>query len=139
MTKLPLKTKHTWNYVSRKKIRASQVAQWQRIRLPMLEAQETRVNSWVGNGNPLQNPRLENPHGQMSLAGYSPWGHKESETTERLSVHAFQKKDRHLNTVSIDRISSPRHFEGSSLSSHISMEWKCTHDLTRSCHGCEAR
>ena len=23
-------------------------------------------------------------HGQKSLVGYSPWGHKESETTERL-------------------------------------------------------
>ena len=25
-------------------------------------------------------------HGQRSLAGYSPWGHKESDTTERLSL-----------------------------------------------------
>ena len=25
---------------------------------------------------------LENPHGQMSLAGYSPWGYKESDMTE---------------------------------------------------------
>ena len=24
--------------------------------------------------------------GQRSLAGYSPWGHKESDTTERLSI-----------------------------------------------------
>ena len=24
------------------------------------------------------------PHGQRSLVGYSPWGHKESDTTERL-------------------------------------------------------
>ena len=28
--------------------------------------------------NPLQNSCLENPHGQRNLAGYSPWGHKES-------------------------------------------------------------
>ena len=34
------------------------------------------------NGNPLQNSCLENLHGQRSLAGYSPWGHKESDTTE---------------------------------------------------------
>ena len=27
-----------------------------------------------GHGNPLQYSCLENPHGQMSLAGYSPWG-----------------------------------------------------------------
>ena len=35
-----------------------------------------------GNGNPLQYSCLENPHGQRSLAGCSPWGHKESDTTE---------------------------------------------------------
>ena len=30
-----------------------------------------------GNGNPLQYSCLENPHGQWSLEGYSPWGYKE--------------------------------------------------------------
>ena len=35
-----------------------------------------------GNGNPIQYSCLENPHGQRSLAGYSPWGHKESDMTE---------------------------------------------------------
>ena len=35
-----------------------------------------------GNGNPLQYSCLENPHGQRSLVGYSPCGHKESDTTE---------------------------------------------------------
>ena len=29
---------------------------------------------------------LENPHGQRSLAGYSPWGQKESDTAKRLST-----------------------------------------------------
>ena len=29
-----------------------------------------------GHGNPLQYSCLENPHGQGSLAGYSPWAHK---------------------------------------------------------------
>ena len=28
-----------------------------------------------GHGNPLQYSCLENPHGQRSRAGYSPWGH----------------------------------------------------------------
>ena len=28
--------------------------------------------------------------GQRRLAGYSPWGHKESDMTERLSMHAPQ-------------------------------------------------
>ena len=31
---------------------------------------------------PLQDSCLENPHGQRSLAGYSPWGRKESDTTK---------------------------------------------------------
>ena len=35
-----------------------------------------------GNGNPLQYSCLENPHGQRSLVGYSPWGGKELDTTE---------------------------------------------------------
>ena len=35
-----------------------------------------------GNGNPLQYSCLENPHGQRSLAGCSPWGRKELDTTE---------------------------------------------------------
>ena len=33
---------------------------------------------------------LENPQGQMSLAGYSPWGLKEMDTTEWLSIHAWR-------------------------------------------------
>ena len=37
-------------------------------------------------GNPLQYSCLENPHGQRNLAGYSPWGSKELDTTERLST-----------------------------------------------------
>ena len=39
-----------------------------------------------GHGNPLQYSCLENPYGQRSLAGYSPWGHKELDMTERLST-----------------------------------------------------
>ena len=37
-----------------------------------------------GNGNPLL-PRKS--HGPRSLVGYSPWGHKESDTTEQLHLH----------------------------------------------------
>ena len=34
---------------------------------------------------------LENPHGQRSLAGYSPWGHNESDMTEQLSTAQSEK------------------------------------------------
>ena len=39
-----------------------------------------------GHGNPLQYSCLENPHGQRSLASYSPWGHKESDMIEQLNT-----------------------------------------------------
>ena len=38
-----------------------------------------------GHGNPLQYSFQENLHGQRSLAGYSSWGQKESDMTERLN------------------------------------------------------
>ena len=39
-----------------------------------------------GNGNPLQCSCLEKFHEQRSLVGYSPWGHKESDTTVQLTL-----------------------------------------------------
>ena len=57
-------------------------------------------NSWFGkipggeNGNPLPYSCLENPMDKAALdrAGYSPWGCKESDTTERLSAHARKQE-----------------------------------------------
>ena len=60
--------------------------------------QETWVQSlgWKdpleeGMATLLQYSCLENPHGQRRLAGYSPRGRKESDTTEQLSKHNLQK------------------------------------------------
>ena len=39
-----------------------------------------------GNGNPLQSSSLEKFHEQRNLTGYSPWGCKELDTTERLTL-----------------------------------------------------
>ena len=40
-------------------------------------------SSGEGNGNPLTPVFLrEKSHGQRSLVGYSPWGHKESDMTK---------------------------------------------------------
>ena len=36
----------------------------------------------------------ENPHGQRNLAGYCPWGHKGSDTTEQLST--AQQRSSHI-------------------------------------------
>ena len=57
-------------------------------RLPTM--QETRVRS-LGREDPLEKEMEPAPvlmpgesHGWRSLVGYSPWGRKESDTTERL-------------------------------------------------------
>ena len=47
-----------------------------------------------GNDNPLQNSCLENAMDwRRSLVGYSPWGRKESDTTEPLHFHFFSLWD----------------------------------------------
>ena len=40
-----------------------------------------------GNGNPVLLPGKS--HGQSSLVGYSPWGPKELDMTERLHLHTY--------------------------------------------------
>ena len=44
-----------------------------------------------GHGNPLQYFCLENPHGQSSLEGYNPWGHKESDTAEHSTAAVLSR------------------------------------------------
>jgi len=60
-----------------------------------------------GHGNPVFLPRES--HGQRSLAGYSPWGHKESDTTE------------HNHICPLDGCLSYFHFHHYSSSSLISL------------------
>ena len=45
-----------------------------------------------GHRNPLQYSCLENSHGQSSLVGCSPWGHKEMDMTEQLSTQVTCEK-----------------------------------------------
>ena len=57
--------------------------------LPAMQKTWVQSLGWedpLEEGNPLQYSCLENPHGQRSLVGYGPWGHKESDTTEQLST-----------------------------------------------------
>ena len=68
------------------------MAQWVKNLPAVQETQET----WVGNisgrrkmATPVFLP--EKSHGQRSLVGYSPWGHKESDTTKRLSPTLVNK------------------------------------------------
>ena len=61
---------------------------------PMVKNLPANQKSWVGSlgwEDPLEKGVTTSPvflrgkvHGQMSLASYSPWGHKESHRTQRL-------------------------------------------------------
>ena len=69
-----------------------------------LAVQETRVyylggedSHGGGNGYALQYSCLEKSHGQRSLAGYSPWGRKESYKTKGLNHHVRIFTDFSLN------------------------------------------
>ena len=65
-----------------------------------------------GNGNPLQYPCLENPCGQKSLVGYSPWGRKESDTTERSPLHGSAGKESACNLEDLGSIPGLGRFPG---------------------------
>ena len=55
---------------------------WLMVENPPADAEEESLipepgkSPGGGQGNPFQYSCLENPHGQRSLEGYSPWGHK---------------------------------------------------------------
>ena len=67
---------------------------------PMVENPPTSAGdmssiSWSGSpGEGKWQPAsvflLEKCHGEGSLEGYSPWSHKESDVTQRLSTHTVQ-------------------------------------------------
>ena len=58
-------------------------------------------------------------HGQRSLAGYSPWGHKESDTAERLTTHTHR-----LQSVKLEF--------GIALSAFLPVTWKrCPRSLRK--------
>ena len=67
-----------------------------------LQCRRHGFNLWVwkipggGHDNPLQYPCLEKSHEQRSLVGYSPWAHKESDTTEQLSTHTHTEAHKEM-------------------------------------------
>ena len=53
-----------------------------------------------GTGNTFQYSCLENPHGQRSLAGYSPWGYKALDMSEQLRTAQYSTEIRESLKIS---------------------------------------
>ena len=79
-------------------LNANIISSWTSLVAQMVKNPPAMQETWIlsrlgrspggGHGSPLQYSCLENPHGQGSLASYSPWGHKELDTTEQISTRA---------------------------------------------------
>ena len=70
-------------------------------------------NPWVGK-IPQSRKWLPTPvfllgksDGQRSLEGYSPWGHKESGTTEQLSAHTHTHTHTHREAINEEDLKVP--------------------------------
>ena len=78
----------------------------------LLAMRETQVRS-LGREDPLEEGIATVPvflpgefHGESSLAGYSPWGHKESDMTERLSAHMLShiRRNRKMAILGLEEL-----------------------------------
>ena len=68
----------------------------QTVKIIQLPCRKLGFDPWVGK-IPWRRKWLPIPvflpgefHGQMSLVGYRPWGHKESDMTEQLTLFTLQ-------------------------------------------------
>ena len=68
---------------------AFQVAQWQRGHLPVLDPRVGKI-PWRRKWQPTPVFLPGKSDGPRSQAGYSPWGHKELDTTEQLNKTTSQ-------------------------------------------------
>ena len=57
-----------------------------------------------GNGKPFQYSGLEKFHGQRSLASYSLWGCRESDTTQRARAHTHRARGKGYYGVTDNRL-----------------------------------
>ena len=88
----------------------SQVAQWWRICLQCRKCRKCVFDSWVRKTpwrkkwqpTPVFLPKKS--QGQRSLAGYSAWGHKESGTTEWLSIAQWATMENWFSSIIMAKI-----------------------------------
>ena len=83
---------------------------WLRQLRICLQCGRTGFHPWVGEiswriaCNPFQYSCLKNPHGSGSLAGYSPWGHKESDITGQLKAYIATHSQDNIETDKINSV-----------------------------------
>ena len=95
------------------------------VRRICLQCGRPRFHPWVGKmpwrrawqPTPVFLP--DGSHGQRSLAGYSPWGHKESDTTERLALSLLTGSETTYILCEQLRVGMSVLFRGSTASSGI--------------------
>ena len=68
-----------------------------------------RNNPWRRAWQPTPGFLTGKSHGQRSLVGYSPWGRKESDTTEATECACTAKQAAHLYCPEVIEYSNPRH------------------------------
>ena len=75
-------------------------------------------------------------HGQRSLVGYSPWGHKEVDTTERLSLHSPSCSG---DAASLHQATPEKPRPDKKIHAKASQEAQLSSQVTATCasyHGC---
>ena len=82
-----------------------------------------------GHGNPLQYPCLDNPYRLRSLGGYSPWGHKESSMTERLSTDLLERWGSHKPSICKKSRCLQSEIKWGVLCTTVFISWNCCNKL----------
>ena len=91
------------------------VVQW--LKILHFQCRGHGFDPWVGK-IPCRKEWLSTPifwpaesHGQRNLAGYTPWGCKESDMTERLSLSSIKLFNFHINIMELLQLQYPLHFQ----------------------------
>ena len=108
-----------------------------RIHLPMQETYKMWVQS-LGQEDPLEKEMATTPvflpgesHGQRSLAGYSPWGHKEPNWSDLACTHVSVFALCHIPTFCLMLSMLSAAMNISSLDLVSGSEWVLTQSLTK--------
>ena len=110
------------------------MAQWERIlmqrRRPGFDPWVRKI-AWRRKWQPIPVFLPGEPHGQRSLAGYSPWGHNESDMTEGLNAHT--REDQYPQSTACISLSLQHLHMWSEGCTNLPLDylWKCWQQLSQ--------